>query len=199
MKALRPLVTLLGLVSLSARGAAATDIHIIFDPSQPPQQGNFNLIVSDNVEYTVNWVTCNQAGFPSTSGFDACIGFINQTNQPLTSFAFQFTVPSSGPLVGQTLDCSTNGVNLTINNCSIGETLTAGEVVSALFTGGTPVPNNTLFFIGETGVGLSDIQSVPFGVTAGTTPEPASVMLLVTGLATLGLWGQRRRRVRLHG
>jgi hypothetical protein len=184
-------------ISMFAVGAAADtmgDIHIHMDPATPPKQGDFNLIESSTTSYLVNWVSCTEPGFPGTV-YDACIGFINQTGAPIDGIHIGFTVPTSGPLVGQTLDCSTDGVNLTANTCANGAMLAGGEDVDAVFSGGQPIPNNTLFFIGETGVSLADMANVPLTVTGSATPEPSVGLLFWTGLLMLGvIFGRRCAR-----
>lgn len=187
-------------ICMFAVGAVADtmgDIHIHMDPATPPSQGDFNLIESAGTAYQVNWVSCTEPGFPGTV-YDACIGLINETGAPISSIQIGFTVPTNSPLDTQTLDCSTDGGNLTSNTCANGSRLIAGEDVDAVFSGGQAIPNDMLFFIGETGVNLGDMANVPLTITASdATPEPVELLLVPTGLLLLGLvfWRHRIRPV----
>lgn len=192
------------LLAAAAMATSMSDIRIIMDPGIPaPMQGSFNILQSPGVDYEVNWVTCNQAAFPSAAGYDACIGMINDTGAPISTLAIGFTVPNTNPaspLVGQSLACSTDGVNLTSNTCPSIASMGAGDDIDATFTGGAPIPFNpptlTAFFIGETGVPLADMANVPLTVTvaAAPTPEPAALLLVATGLLLVGLAFECRRR-----
>lgn len=189
----------------AAAASSISDIRIIMDPGVPaPAQGNFNILQSTNTQYLMNWVSCNpkvDPGFPDT--YSACIGIINETGAPINTIAIGFTVPKTPPgnvLVGQPLACSTSGVNLTSNTCPPLTSMTAGEDVDATFTGGQPIANNTLFFIGEDGVSLANMANVPLSVTAtatATAGEPSELVLLAMDFLVFGLmceWWRRRRQ-----
>jgi hypothetical protein len=175
---------MLALLALVFSGAAfADDIHVIFDP-QPATIGDFNLIQSNGVDYSVNWVPCNSAGIPAGfAGDDACLAFLNETGAAINSLNFTFTVNQA--LVGQTIACDNlpGDTHLDSNSCSsVTGQLYLGEVVNVDFFGGDPIPNYYAFFIGENGVDVADAPTVGVEV-----PEPTSLTLLASGMGLLGL------------
>lgn len=205
-------VLLLSLVVLAFAMAAAADtipdIHIVFDPSipvTPAMIGNLYVIQTPGTSYSVSWMDCSAySTFNPAPSFDACLGFFNNTGTDLTDFDLSFTVPSTGPgsvLIGQPINCSTLGPNLTSNTCPSG-TLAAGDTVDVGFFGGTAVGNETAFFVGEDGVACSNPAGSltcsslpPTFVADDATPEPATLLFFATGLAalSLGLGWQRKR------
>jgi hypothetical protein len=182
-KFIRP--ALLALLVLVFSGVAlADDIHVIIDP-QPATVGDFNLIQSTGVDYTVNWTSCSDPVFANTSfaGDAACLAFINQTGSAISALNFGFTVNAA--LVGQTIACdnSVGDTHLDSNNCaSTPGPFTLGQVVDVNFFGGDPIPDSYAFYIAENGVVLADAPTVGVEVT-----EPASLALLASGMGLLGL------------
>lgn len=200
MKVLRAVFAGLAVFAFAFGASASTipsgDIHIIFDPATTPVNvGGLYELLHSGTDYTVSWEACNEPGFPpsvTSAGYDACLGFLNYTGSSITALALEFTVPKTGPLVNNPVDCTTLGGNLTENICPPGN-LSVDENVFVEFFGGDPVPVNAAFFIGEIGVPLSDLPT--FTVTANPVPEPGALPLFATGLGFLGLWTLRRKRV----
>lgn len=207
MKYLRVLLLAFAVLgfAMAAAGDSVPDIHIVFDPSIPAIPGSLYIIQTPGTSYTVSWLNCSAySSFNPAPKFDACLGFFNNTGAPLTNFDISFTVPSTGPgstLIGQPVDCTTLGPNLTDNTCPSGN-LTAGEVVNDIsFFGGTPVSNETAFFVGEDGVacdnpsdGLVCSSLPPTTVADASAPEAGTLLLFGTGLMVLGLGLEWRRK-----
>ncbi|MGH9395830.1 MAG: PEP-CTERM sorting domain-containing protein [Terriglobia bacterium] len=197
MKVLR-IVLLCAIVLSFALAAAADgipDIRIIFDPMPLDPAVQLADIISAGTPVSVPWQSCSNAGIPaSVSGETACLALANLTGGPITALNFEFTVPASGPLVGQTVDCVNADSFLTDNNCPAG-TLTTGQLVDITFSGGTPVPNDTDMFFGANAAGLTDFSQFPPVTITDPTPEPSTLLLIPTGLLILGLgWSWRRRQ-----
>lgn len=186
--------------------ANETDIHIIMDPGVTPSMlGNLYELDSTNTEYNVTWLNCSAySSFNPAPSYDACLGIFNNTGASLSTFEISFTVPSSGPgseLAGQPITCSVSGVNLIDNTCPSGN-LVAGDTYTVSFFGGTPIANETAFFIGEDGVDCDNAAgsllctTLPaMGVTADPTPEPSTLaFLLEAGLLGGVVMGLKRLR-----
>ncbi len=179
-----------------AASAMATDIRIIFDPSTPATLGNLYEINQPGVQYGVSWVSCSDySSFNPAPSYDVCLGFFNNTGQPITALDLSFTVNSYLAGLNQTLDCATSGNNLVDNTCSPSGTLTAGESVNVDFFGGAAIPNSTAFFIGENG---ADYYLLPTVTITEPVPEPSMLSQLIPaalGVLAFGWWSERRRKV----
>lgn len=193
--------------AIAASADVMPDIHIVFDPAvpvSPSMIGNLYVVQTPGTPYSVSWLNCSAySSFNPAPNFDACLGFFNNTGAPLTGFDISFTVPSTGPgsgLIGQPVNCSTLGPNLTGNTCPTG-TLSAGENVDVSFFGGAAVGNETAFFVGEDGVacgnpsdGLVCSSLPPTTVADDSAPEAGTLVLFGTGLIMLGLGLEWRRK-----
>jgi len=187
LKTLRLIVLPVILLALAAP-AWADDINMILDPGTPPQVGSFYLIQSVGTLYDVAWGSCTQPGVPSSMSGDAgCMLFINQTGQPITDLLLSFTVNSV--LAGQTVTCTNLDSYLTSNTCAANGTLTLGQMVNADFFGGTPIPDESAFFIGENGVPYQNLPPLTLDVPAH---DPSTLLLLAVGIGMLALSGIRR-------
>lgn len=170
-----------------AAPAWADDVNIVFDPT-PAELGSFYLVQAPGVDYSVAWGSCSQNGVPSAlSGDDACLLFINQTGAPIDELNLTFTVNEA--LVGQTISCTNTDSSLTGNDCAAAGTLTLGETVTISLYGGTAIPNESAFFIAENGVDLADMPGMGIDVP---THDPSTLVLLLAGMAVLGICGVRR-------
>lgn len=182
MKILRPALIVAILCVFAAGAALADDIHVVFDPVPIPA-GTFGIVTDPTAIYTVNWESCGSTGIPQQEfgQDDACIALVNETGVALDHLNFSFTVDAA--LVGQTIGCDSLDNDLTSNDCAnTPGPFTLGQLVSVNFFSGDPIPNNSAFFFGETGVDLADAP--PVGITA---PEPASLTLLAAGMGLVGL------------
>jgi hypothetical protein len=181
MKILRPALIVAILCVFAAGAAFADDIHVVFDPQIV--SGNFGVVSDPAAIYTVAWESCGSSGIPQAEfGSDqACIALVNETGVGLSHLNFSFTVDAA--LVGQTIACDSLDDVLSSNDClSTPGPFTLGQVVSVNFFAGDPIPNNAVFFFGETGVDLADAPTVNI-----TAPEPTSLTLLAAGMGLVGL------------
>lgn len=183
-------IVLCGIASVLSCAAWADDIHVVLDP-QAPQIGSFNLIQQNGTPYQVTWGSCTQPGVPAPlSGETACLLFINQlpANETVPDLTISFVVPAV--MNGQTISCSNTDAFLTNNSCAAAGTLSTGEFVTFDFSGGTPIPNESAFFLGEDGVALADLGTWNVQVS-----EPGTLLLLVVGLGGIligfGFYRQR--------
>ena len=184
MKLLRFLALPLLVLAMSSP-AWADDINIIFDPSTP-QVGNFYLIQDDSTTYEVAWGSCSQNGVPTALQHDqGCLLFINETGQTLTDVTLSFTVNSA--LNGQTIACTSTDGSLSGSTCAAAGTLVTGnDVTIDLYTS---VLNNSAFFVAENGVDPGDLPPLDVQVP---TYDPSTLVLMLAGMALLGVCGVRR-------
>lgn len=198
---LKQVLKLLGVLAVLlalATPASAGGLGVVFDPT-PPGGGTNLYYLQTNGLYSVSWQPC--AIEPSgplpvgsdllTDGAVACLGFANDTGAAIASLNLIFTVSSA--LNGFTLTCSTPDPYLSNNNCAAYSSgLTTGEVVDLSFTATGPsneVPANYDFYFGLTGISSSVVPPVEIQVP---TYDPGTLVLLIVGIAMLGMAGIRR-------
>ncbi len=183
-KMFRFLVLPLLLMAMAAP-AWADDISIIFDPS-PPLVGTFYLIQTPGLNYEVSWGSCTQNGVPAAlQGDQGCMLFLNETGAPITELTLTFMVNSF--LAGQTIACSSTDGSLTGDTCAAAGTLVLNTMATVELY--TSVPNYSAFFIAENGVVSSDLPPLDAQVP---TYDPSTLVLLLAGMAMLGVCGVRR-------
>ena len=117
---------------------------------------------------------------------DGCFGAVNEVNSTITSLTLSFedttAIMNSGPNVAS---------SDLFSNSSVTE---SNGILSFVFTGGSLI-NGETFVITEDGVtDLSQFPVVTLGYTdTAMTPEPASLLLMATGMACVGGLYLRRR------
>jgi hypothetical protein len=182
MKMVRAALIAAILCCFAAGAAFADDIHVVFDPETPIPVGNFGVVTDPTAIYSFSFGSCTATGIPTAfADDDGCIALVNETGVALSHLNLSFVVNAA--LVGQTIGCDSLDDNLTSNDCaSVPGPFTLGQIVSVNFFSGDPVPNNSLFVFGETGVNYMDAPT--FSVTAR---EPTSLTLLAAGMGLIGL------------
>lgn len=187
--------------------------------------GNFQMVVVDPPSYvnvitvpdlTVGLDPCVPGQVP-TGGptYDGCFTGLNDTGETLTSLELLIPViPGFTPTCTDAL-----GSIFTIMSCD-GLTPDKKDYIID-FSGGPGIPTatdcdddgdggkglnsddfsapcnaHTIFTIAESGAPTSDFSDVT--VIGGVAPEPSSLWLLSTGVLSLGLFGNWRRRTLCH-
>jgi hypothetical protein len=187
MKFIRPAL-IVALICFFAAGASlANGVHVVFDPTTPAQIGSSYVIADPTAVYGVTWGACTLTADPilpaSILGDDACLAFDNNTGAVLNSFTLSFIVTASEGLAGLPLTCSSLDSFLTSATCS-NAPLSVGELVTVQFSDntGSPIPQNSNFFLAETGA------PALVGTSADVTaPEPTSLTLVAAGMGLIGL------------
>jgi hypothetical protein len=195
MKLLRclPLIAAVYMLSGIAK-ADPVDFHaVIVDPPAPPP-GSFPTtpITSLTSPTVVEFSACVAGEIPGTvDPYQGCASFENSTTAPITFLQLEF--PNTSALNSQTANCMLDGadtpsgptsVNFFQNvSCSL-----VGNNYILDFSDGS-IPVGDLFTVAENGVSPDDF---PNG-TLTSTPEPASIWLLSTGVLLLGFFFYKRR------
>lgn len=172
----------------------------VLDPAPPA--GTSITFVDGSAPFAVQFGAC-----PSDITANGCFFGYNESNQTFTFLDVDFTnsTSSSNPtdffdyLNGQPANCVTTPAYSSSNpqgslfaNASCGLS-SDGSVYSLDLSGGNGISPGMTFILAETGADPS-----AFGVgtaVVGTTPEPGSIWLALSGAGSLG-YLLRRRRVR---
>lgn len=190
------------LLAITAPAAFAT--RVIFDPPSgigPPagtdctlSAGNLNDYTPCNVNqintpYDVSWVDCSTLTGLSPPASGWCLFMTNVTGRTLSTFRFQFTVPSGGSQdQSDLLQCGSQPAGFATDNCRDGATVAAGELLDLSFF--ATLPNNKNFYL------ITDFINQPDPATVTVSvPEPGELGLFGFGLLILGIgYGWQRRR-----
>jgi hypothetical protein len=172
-------------------GVAKADDYamVIIDPPPPPPGVTTYQITSVGESLTLPWSSCVTGELPPGSvGYIGCISLQNLTGQPLTNF--ELTVPDTGGIVGQTANCPTDP-NDVFQSLDCDPNPVNGTFYLD-FTDGDIPSGEGYFIIAEYG---ADPTVFPDTTAITGTPEPSSILLLSTGVLSLGVFGfyQRRR------
>jgi hypothetical protein len=112
----------------------------------------------------------------------------NNTNTPGGGTGFDFQIPDPPPGNIGAIDTYTEQLHTTVG-------LTAANFNFANSSGVSfAVHIGNIACASVSCLGQSGENSVTVGSIASTVPEPASVILLGSGLAGIGLWGMKRRK-----
>lgn len=159
-------------------GASPLDFKAnILDPP-PPAAPTFPTFVITASPFDVVFTTCQAGELPNGLTADGCFAGVNRTGLNWTSLELVF--PNNAVLNSQPVDCSLAPSDNIFFNPSCGFD---AQDYTLTYTNGV-LGNNDFFFITETGV---PAELFPQGTatvlsSTATTPEPAPLLLLATGL-----------------
>jgi hypothetical protein len=196
MKSL-PCLVLIALV-LGCTGLAKADpvdFHIkVLDPA-PPADPSYPLYLITSTSFNFSFTTCIAGELPSGMTADGCFAARNLSGLDWNGLDMSF--PDGGVLAGQPASCAPAPSDniFSATDCPVNP---ANGSYDLGFSNGI-IHNGDYFFITEDGV--VPPTDFPTGVaTASTamTPEPASMVLMSTGILLFGclLYGERSRALR---
>jgi hypothetical protein len=174
---------------LSSVAKADDYAMVIIDPPPPPAGVTTYDITFLGESLTLPWSPCVAGELPAGStGYIGCISLENTTGTELTSF--ELTVPDTGGIVGQTANCPTDP-NDVFQDLNCNPNPVDGTFYLDFSDGDIPAREG-YFIIAEYGATPATFPDTT--VIAGT-PEPSSLLLLSTGVLSIGMFGfyQRRR------
>lgn len=120
-----------------------------------------------------------------------CFGFVNNTSSYISSF--QATIVVDGT-IGSDPSCPTTSSGAYTSAFSVVDTCSVtGNTINVALSGAPGIAPGALIWIVETGIPDSEFDPGAGNFTVGTTPEPSSIWMALTGLGSLGYVVRRRR------
>ena len=161
----------------------------------PPSTGPYPIlsITSTAVPFPVSFTQCGQNELPGGNTADGCFIGVNNSGKDWTGLEFAFT--NTVVLNSQPVSCAPapNSNVFSQTNCALDTTAGPTGTYFLDFGGSGVIRNTESFFVTETGV-PADLFPVGTGTVTSVTPEPSSLVLLLTGLPAAATALLRRAR-----
>ena len=181
------IVSLMMLAVASPAWAGAINV-ILDDPTLGGGPLAYFLPFNSSNPYNMVWQTCSGANSPvpsyePASGYQDCLAIVNNTGFAITNLELTLTVPSGFDSAPCLVSDSTTGFGCT--------STIAGGILTLDFVGLPGFINNTEIYIG---VGLPGEDVTGIGNPSASVPtyDPSTLVLVLTGMAVLGICGVRR-------
>ena len=156
-----------------------------------PQSTPFPTNPITTTVFTVQFTACQPGELPGGMTANGCFAAVNRTGLNWTELQFLF--PDTAALHSQSVSCDlAPSDNIFLNPlCDL-------NAINGLYTldfAGGVLGDNSIFFVTEDGVPFGDFPVGTASVLATTnssTPEPATIVLLSTGVLLLGGFALQR-------
>jgi hypothetical protein len=193
MKHILSVFFVLAVVFGFTRQSQAVHVQVLDPPNvcmtTPGQSGPFNCAIVDSTQpfnVAFDSSTCGLFGLP-TGATDGCLIVFNNTFNTFTGLDLTFT--GTGDL---SFDCSTTDPNSVFASCS------QPEADSLDFSGAPGLAGGHTMVIFEDGADPTLVHGTG-NVTITATPEPDSILLMVTGTMMAGLYMSRKQLTAAFG
>jgi len=163
-------------------------------------QLDFHMVVLDpfattpifTTPFQFSFDTCVVGQLPTNvnGSYEGCFSGVNRTGQDWIGLQLVFS--NTAPLGSQPAGCALDGSTDYFQNATCSLTPDESQYILSFTTGA--IPNNGGFVIAEDGVDPSLFPLVSATVITTATPEPSSILLLLTGVLMLGLFFADRRQ-----
>lgn len=146
--------------------------------------------------FLVTFTPCQAGELPGNNTADGCFAGVNRTGTDWLGLEFAFS--NTAALGSQPVDCSLAPSNNVYRSTSCGLDPTSNTYFLDFDTG--VIKDGELFFVTEEGVDPALFPTGTATVTASTaTPEPTSLVLLLTGMPAAGAALRQAVRRRKNG